>query len=75
MASDLGTDDSGEDAETIALFDEYVLCVATSCVGDLTTACRILRTEGEGRDIFLSRGCDESEDEDEDGSDEDVEWY
>lgn len=44
-------------------------------MGDLTTACRILRTEGEGRDIFLSRGCDESEDEDEDGSDEDVEWY
>lgn len=38
---------------------------------------RILRTEGEGRDIFLSRGCDESEDEDEDGdgSDEDVEWF
>ncbi|KAF9645772.1 WD40 repeat-like protein [Thelephora ganbajun] len=32
----------------------------------------ILRTEGEARDIFLSRGCDESEDEDEDVSDQDV---
>jgi len=32
----------------------------------------ILRTEGDGRDIFLSRVCDESEDEDESVSDEDV---
>ena len=43
---------------------------------DLTTVCRIIRTEGEGRDIFLSRGCDDSEDEDsESASDEDVRWY
>lgn len=41
--------------------------------GDLTTACSILREElGEGRDIFLSGGCNESEDEDEDVSDEDM---
>ena len=39
---------------------------------NLTTVCRILRTEGEGRDIFLSRGCDESEDES--VSDEDTQW-
>jgi len=44
-------------------------------VGDLIMVCRIIRTEGEGRDIFLSRGCDESEDEDEGVSDEDVQWY
>jgi len=31
----------------------------------------ILRTEGEGRDIFLNRGCDESEEEGEGVSDED----
>jgi hypothetical protein len=43
--------------------------------GDLTTVCRILRTEGEGRNIFLGRGCDESDDEDEGASDEDEEWY
>ena len=42
---------------------------------DLTTVCRILRTESEGRDIFLSRSCDESEDESEDISDEDsAQW-
>jgi len=37
----------------------------------------ILRTEGEGRDIFLSRGCDESGDEDEGVSDGelDTQWY
>lgn len=39
----------------------------------------IIRTEGEGRDIFSSRGCDDSEGEDEDGdedeSDEDTQWY
>jgi hypothetical protein len=46
-----------------------------AAAGDLTTVCRILRTEGEGRDIFLSRGCDESEDEDGSVSDEDVQWY
>jgi hypothetical protein len=43
--------------------------------GDLTTVCRILRTESEGRDIFLSRGCDGSGDEDEDESDGDMQWY
>ena len=44
-------------------------------VGDLTTVHRILRTEGEEHDIFLSRGCDDSGDEDEGTSDEDVQWY
>lgn len=40
----------------------------------------ILRSEGEGRDIFLSRVCDgdesdEDEDEDDSESDEDARWY
>ncbi|KAF9779652.1 WD40 repeat-like protein [Thelephora terrestris] len=37
----------------------------------------IIRTEGEGRDVFSSRECDESEDEDEGASesDEDTRWY
>jgi hypothetical protein len=35
--------------------------------------CRIIRTEGGGSDIFLTRGCDESEDEDED--EDDSLWY
>lgn len=72
----LGTDDSDEDAETIALFDEYALCIMTGAVvGNLMMVCSILRTEGEGRGVFLSRSCDESGDEDEDISDEDVQWY
>ena len=44
-------------------------------MGDLMTVHRILRVEGEGRDIFLSRGCDDSGDEDEGTSNEDVQWY
>lgn len=75
VSSGVGTDDLDEDAETIALFDECVLPDRGSS-GDLTTVCRILRTEGEGRDIFLSRSCNESGDEDEDVSDgDDMQWY
>ena len=78
VSSNLVTNDLDEDAETIALFDECV-CVLSDrgSGGDLTTTCRILRTEGEGRDIFSGRGCDESEDEDEDVSDgeSDTQWY
>ena len=78
----LGTNEMDEDEDTVALFDEYVFqsCERTDSVaGELMMVCRrIIRTEGEGRDIFLSRRCDESddeeEDEDEDDSDEDVDW-
>lgn len=78
VSSNLVTNDLDEDVETIALFDECV-CVLSDrdSGGDLTTTCRILRTEGEGRDIFSGRGCDESEDEDENVSDgeSDTQWY
>ena len=46
-----------------------------STAGDLIATCRIIRTEGEGRDIFLNGGCDESEDEGEAVSDEDEQWW
>jgi hypothetical protein len=70
---DDSSDDSDDEARTIALFDEYVTSyyVPYSLVIDLYLANRILRKEGGGLDPFVTRryiaaGLPDLEDDEED---------
>lgn len=79
MALSLGASEFDVEMETVALFDECAWWVFVRvCELMFFFFGRIIRTEGEGHDLFLSRGRDDSEDEDEDGdggeSDEDLGW-